>query len=130
MFGFSKLTIRFLLVWVIMGCAAQSHAKNTLHFLADKEMMDLLQKQNCLNCHAVEQKKLGPSFMQIAQKYAENQPKNQAHIVRVIQYGSRGQWGVVPMLGNAKISEAQSQQIAQWILNLPVQKIPKNNIID
>lgn len=131
MLMFLKKTTQFLSLWMIMTWLTHSCAQNVDHSLLDKKMADLLQKQNCLNCHAMEQKKLGPSFMQIAQKFPRKTAVDQARIVRSIQYGSRGQWGVVPMMGSAKISDAQSQQIAQWILSLPLKKIensPKNNI--
>jgi len=78
---------------------------------------ELAQKKNCMACHAVAQKVIGPSFKEIAAKYA-----GQADVVpklteKVIKGGS-GVWGAVPMPANPQVTEAEAKQLVQWILTL------------
>ena len=76
---------------------------------------ELAQKKNCMACHAVASKLIGPSFKEIAAKYA-----GQADVVpklteKVIK-GGAGVWGAVPMPANPQVTEAEAKQLVQWIL--------------
>lgn len=91
----------------------------------------LAQKLYCLNCHAVYQKKLGPAFFSVAEKYRQNTDilqieksgsiSNQNYILMQnrIMFGSKNNWGIVPMPGNAKVTQNQAELLTKWILNLP-----------
>lgn len=70
----------------------------------------------CMGCHQTHKKVLGPSFQQVAQRYA-TQPDAVAHIATSILKGSKGKWGPIPMAPN-RISEADAQALATWILSL------------
>jgi cytochrome c len=75
-----------------------------------------LAKQNaCLGCHAIDKKIVGPGFQDVAKKYANN-PNANVFIKNKISKGGSGSWGVVPMPGNPKLSDADLSLLASWIL--------------
>ncbi|MGH8796642.1 MAG: c-type cytochrome [Caldimonas sp.] len=78
---------------------------------------DLAQKKNCMACHAVDKKVLGPAYKDVAAKYAGQKGAVDKLAQKVIKGGS-GVWGAVPMPANPQVSEAEAKQLVQWILTL------------
>jgi cytochrome c len=78
---------------------------------------ELAQKKNCLACHAVDVKRVGPAYKDVAAKYADNKDAVAMLSAKVIKGGS-GSWGVVPMPANPQVSEAEAKTLVQWILSL------------
>ena len=76
---------------------------------------DLAQKKNCLACHTVDKKLVGPAFKDIAAKYAGQKDAVDKLTLKVIKGGS-GAWGPVPMPANAQVTEAEAKQLVQWVL--------------
>lgn len=76
---------------------------------------DLAKAKNCMACHAVASKILGPSFKDIAAKYAGNKTAEATLAAKVIKGGS-GVWGAVPMPANAQVTPAESTALVKWIL--------------
>jgi S-disulfanyl-L-cysteine oxidoreductase SoxD len=76
-------------------------------------VMPLLQKHACVACHGMDNKLVGPSFKDIANKY-----KDRADAVNYlsgkIKAGGQGAWGAIPMPPQA-LSAAESAQISQWL---------------
>ena len=79
--------------------------------------LELAQKKNCMACHAVNQKVIGPSYKDVATKYA-GQSDAVAKLVPKVMKGGSGVWGAVPMPANPQVSEAEAKQLVQWILTL------------
>lgn len=79
--------------------------------------MELAQKKACLACHAVDKKVLGPSYKDIAKKYA-TQKGADALLVQKIQKGSSGVWGTMAMPANPQVTTAEAQQLVKWIFTL------------
>lgn len=77
---------------------------------------DLAKKKNCLACHAVDNKVVGPGYKDIAKKYAGQDAT--AKLSGKIRQGGSGVWGVVPMPANPQVTEAEAKQLASWILTL------------
>jgi tripartite-type tricarboxylate transporter receptor subunit TctC/cytochrome c551/c552 len=75
---------------------------------------DVLRRQNCLACHDAERRLVGPSWAEIAQRYA-GQFVQEATLVQRMQQGSRGVWGTVPMPASA-ISDAEALAVARWLI--------------
>lgn len=76
---------------------------------------DLAQKKNCTACHAVDKKLLGPSFKEVAAKYAADKDAA-AMLATKIQKGGVGAWGQIPMPANPQVSDAEAKQLAAWVL--------------
>ncbi len=75
----------------------------------------LARKNDCLGCHAVSTKLVGPAYKDVAAKYA-GQAEAQAQLVQSIRNGSVGKWGELPMPAHPKLSEADAHKLAAWIL--------------
>ncbi len=76
---------------------------------------DLAQKKNCMACHAVDKKVVGPSYKDVAAKYAGQKDAVDKLSVKVIK-GGAGVWGPVPMPANTQVTPAEAKQLVQWIL--------------
>ena len=76
---------------------------------------DLAQKKNCLACHSVDKKVIGPSYKEVAAKYA-GQKDAADKLAQKITKGGSGVWGAVPMPANPQVSEAEAKQLAAWVL--------------
>lgn len=75
----------------------------------------LARKNDCLGCHAVAAKLVGPAYKDVAAKYA-GQADAQAQLVQSIRNGSVGKWGELPMPSHPKLSDADANKLAAWIL--------------
>lgn len=76
----------------------------------------LATSKNCMSCHAVERKVLGPSFKDIAAKYKDDKGAANSLATKIIKGGS-GVWGPVPMPANNQVSEADAKKLAAWVLS-------------
>ncbi len=77
---------------------------------------DLAQKKNCMACHAVDKKLIGPAFKDVAAKYAKDKNAVATLSQKVIK-GGVGAWGQVPMPANA-VTEAEAKQLVTWVLSV------------
>jgi cytochrome c len=78
---------------------------------------ELAQKKNCLACHSVDKKVLGPAYKDVAAKYAGQADAVDKLAAKVVK-GGVGVWGNVPMPANPQVSDAEAKQLVQWILTL------------
>lgn len=78
---------------------------------------ELAQKKNCLACHAVDKKVIGPAYKDVAAKYAGDKDAV-AKLTQKVLKGGSGVWGQVPMPPNTQVSEAEAKQLVQWVLSL------------
>jgi cytochrome c len=76
---------------------------------------DLAQKKNCLACHAVDKKVVGPAYKEVAAKYAGQKDAVDKLSAKVMKGGS-GVWGNIPMPANPQVTDAEAKQLVQWIL--------------
>lgn len=77
---------------------------------------DLAKAKNCSACHAPDKKLVGPSYKDIAAKYASDKGAATKLAVKVRSGGS-GVWGPVPMPPNPQISEAEALTLVNWVLS-------------
>ncbi len=78
---------------------------------------DLAQKKSCLACHATDKKLVGPSYKDVAAKYA-GQKDAAAMLAAKIQKGGVGVWGQVPMPANPQVSADEAKTLATWVLTI------------
>ena len=76
----------------------------------------LAQSKNCLACHSVDKKLVGPSYVDISKKYKGNKDAEAMLIKKVIN-GGGGVWGTIPMPPNP-VKEDESKVLVEWILSL------------
>lgn len=77
--------------------------------------MALATSKNCMACHAVDKKLVGPSYKDVAAKYAGQKDAVDKLAAKIIK-GGGGVWGPVPMPANAQVSEADAKKLAAWVL--------------
>jgi cytochrome c len=77
----------------------------------------LAKSKNCMACHAVDKKLVGPSYKDVAKKYAGDAKAADALAGKVMKGGS-GVWGAIPMPANPQVSEAEAKKLVAWILSL------------
>jgi cytochrome c len=78
---------------------------------------ELAQQKTCMACHAVERKIVGPSYKDVAVKYAGQKDAVDKLAEKIVK-GGVGVWGPVPMPANPKVSAHDARQLANWILSL------------
>lgn len=77
--------------------------------------LQLAQSKNCMACHAVDKKVIGPAFKDVAAKYKDTKGATDLLATKILKGGS-GVWGPVPMPANTQVSEADAKKLAAWVL--------------
>lgn len=88
-----------------------------LPFLVAPALADeaLAKKKNCLACHAVNKKVVGPAYKDVAAKYAGQNVVAKLSI-KVMKGGS-GSWGAIPMPANPQVTQAEAETLVKWVLS-------------
>ena len=71
--------------------------------------------KNCMACHAIDKKLVGPSYKEVAAKYAGQKDAVDKLAAKIVKGGS-GVWGAVPMPANAQVNDAEAKKLAAWVL--------------
>ena len=97
---------RSLMLCVVLSALASSSAMASA---------DLAKAKNCMSCHAVASKLVGPAFKDVGAKYAGQKDAENKLVAKVMKGGS-GSWGAVPMPANPQVSDAEARILVKWIL--------------
>ncbi len=81
----------------------------------DSPGMALARQSNCLSCHAVDKKIVGPAYQDVAKKYA-GQKDAEAKLVAKVKAGGSGNWGPIAMPPNANVKDADVKTLVKWVL--------------
>lgn len=76
---------------------------------------ELAKKSNCMSCHAVSTKMVGPAFTDVAKKYAGDKTAVKA-LAGKVKAGTKGTWGTIPMPANPNVKDADIETLVKWIL--------------
>lgn len=77
----------------------------------------MMKASDCFNCHQVEQKLVGPAYLEVAEKYRNDPAALEASVQRVMK-GSSGVWGPIPMLPHATHTADEIHQMVRWVFAL------------
>jgi cytochrome c len=77
----------------------------------------LATSKNCMTCHAVDKKLVGPAYKDVAAKYASDKSAVDKLAAKILK-GGAGVWGAVPMPANSQVNEAEAKKLATWVLTL------------
>lgn len=102
--------MKTLLTGLIVSAGLLASAGNALASEA------LAKKHNCMACHAMDKKLVGPSYQDVAAKY-KGQKDAEAKLVDKVKKGGAGAWGQVPMPPNAAVPDADVQTMVKWVLS-------------
>jgi cytochrome c len=89
-----------------LGCSAQASAN-----------ADLAKAKNCMACHSIDKKIVGPAYKDVALKY-KGQKGAEDMLTHKILKGGSGAWGAVPMPANSQVTEAEARTLVKWIMTL------------
>lgn len=78
---------------------------------------ELAKQRNCMNCHALDRKLVGPALRDVALRYG-GKPGAANLLAAKIRAGGAGAWGPVPMAANPRVSAEEAQRLANWVLGL------------
>lgn len=98
---------------MVLGTAGVAAALCAAPALASPE---LAKKHNCLACHTVDKKVVGPSYKEVADKYRGDKAA-EAKLADKIKKGGAGVWGQVPMPPNATVPDPEIKALVSWIMS-------------
>ena len=101
------MKLRIPVLAALAACVAAPAA------LADEA---LAKKHNCLACHQVDKKSVGPSYQDVAKKYKGQNVA--AKLEEKVKKGGSGVWGPVPMPPTVATPDADVKALVDWILTL------------
>ncbi|MGD2141432.1 MAG: c-type cytochrome [Burkholderiales bacterium] len=105
-----KKAMIFLLAAATMGLTAQAHAVDAA------KAQELAKSKNCLTCHSIDNKLVGPAYKEVAKKY-KGDKSAEAELVKRVINGSSGNWGAIPMPPNP-VTQQEATLLVEWILSL------------
>ena len=76
---------------------------------------ELAKKHQCLACHQIDKKSVGPAYKDIAKKY-KGQADAVAKLSDKVKKGGSGVWGPVPMAPNPAVPDADIKTLVEWVL--------------
>jgi cytochrome c len=76
---------------------------------------DLAKAKNCLTCHSVDKKIVGPAYKDVAAKYKTDKTA-EARLIEKVQKGGTGVWGQIPMPPN-QVTPAEATTLVKWVLS-------------
>jgi len=76
---------------------------------------DLAKAKNCLTCHAIDKKVVGPAYKDVAAKY-KGDAKAPAMLAAKVKAGGKGTWGEVPMPPN-NVTDDEAKKLVAWVLS-------------
>ncbi len=79
------------------------------------EGLALIEGADCLTCHKVDAKLVGPSYQEVADKYTE---ADVDMLAKKIIDGGKGVWGEIPMTPHAGMSPDNAKKMVEYILTL------------
>ena len=77
---------------------------------------DLAKAKNCTACHAVDKKMIGPSYKDVAAKYAGDK-EAVGRLTKKVRDGGAGVWGQIPMPPNPQVTDAEAETLVKWVLS-------------
>ena len=77
----------------------------------------IMKKLDCATCHKIDKKVIGPSYLEIAKKYPDND-KSISYLSDKIIKGGSGVWGAIPMAPHSALKKDDAKKIAKYILSL------------
>ena len=85
-----------------------------------------ISKSDCATCHELDHKMVGPSYMQIAERYAGQDIRDV--LMERIKKGSKGQWGEAIMTPHPALSQEELRQSVNYILSLAKSDEPPRKV--
>jgi cytochrome c len=120
-----KLVIAFLISGAIVACNSEEkkpveekkEAASGEVTVKNQKGLELIGASDCMTCHKLDTKNIGPAYTDVAQKYEATQANIDTLVQKVIKGGS-GNWGAVPMSPHPSISKEDATEMVKYVLGL------------
>ena len=99
---------------IVMTIATLAAMTAVAPAMADEAMA---KAKNCMACHAVDKKLVGPAYKDVAAKYGKEAGAVDK-LAAKIQKGGSGVWGAIPMPPNANVNADEANKLATWVMSL------------
>ena len=110
-----RVILEYLALYFNRDKPAPAPSPDTLVAAGGDPTRQLLDANGCTGCHAPDKRVVGPSFREVAAKYAGDRDAP-ARLAAKIRSGGQGMWGAVPMPPNPSLLETDLRRIAAWVL--------------
>ncbi|MEM9326676.1 MAG: ThuA domain-containing protein [Bacteroidota bacterium] len=107
------VTAQYLQLGFDMTEVAQGH-QTAGDFLDGKAIMD---ESDCMACHALNEESIGPTYLQVAERYQDDTDAV-SYLANKIINGGGGVWGEQAMAAHPQLEQGEAEKIAQYILSL------------
>lgn len=104
---------------------AQNQQKPTSLYLHPGQQ--LIKQGDCLSCHQGETKSIGPSWLQIANRYPDDK-KNLGALTQKVIKGGNGNWGEAAMSAHPQLSDKEVSQMVKYILAIKKEQQSNNRL--
>ncbi|HEX4984975.1 MAG TPA: c-type cytochrome [Burkholderiales bacterium] len=101
---------------VMVAAVAGLSLACSAHAVDAEKAKALAQSKNCLACHAIDKKLVGPAYTEVAKKYKGNK-EAEAKLIKKVINGGGGVWGTIPMPPNP-VKEDEAKTLVEWVLSL------------
>lgn len=113
-------------IWILCLQACSEKEENRQQKkVKEKTALTIIRNDDCLNCHNIEDKSVGPTYIQISQKY-EADFSTISKLANKIIEGGGGIWGSQQMSKHPFLEKKDAKKIVRWILSLNDSSINKN----
>lgn len=127
-FIMTRLLLGLLSILLMAACGGGNSGADTAATPEVKPVVDLtanpdyqkgqaiIAKNDCLTCHKVDEKLIGPTYREVANKYAGTSDTIVPYLAHKIMKGGTGTWGQVPMAAHPNLSEADAIALVKYVL--------------
>jgi cytochrome c len=85
--------------------------------VANQKGLELIGANDCMTCHAIDRKVIGPAYVDVAKKY-DNTEAVVDTLVAKIKHGGKGNWGEIAMTPHPDLPDADAKEMVKYILSL------------
>jgi cytochrome c551/c552 len=124
----NKLYICVVVVCILCLPACSEREENRQQKkVKEKTALTIIRNDDCLNCHNIEDKSVGPTYVQISQKY-EADFSTISRLANKIIEGGGGMWGSEQMTKHPFLEKKDAKKIVRWIFSLNDSTVHKTPI--
>lgn len=108
-----------LLTAIMMACGGKPEknpVKVTKVKYVETSALNLIRKDDCLSCHSIEDKSVGPAYIKIAERYEADDATFNKLADKIIE-GGGGLWGGM-MTKHPYLKKEDAMKIVGWVLSL------------
>ena len=106
---------RILVAAAALALLISAHARADVKAADPKKAFSIASKSDCLSCHAVSSKVIGPAYRDVARKY-KGDDQAESMLVQKVKNGGSGVWGKFPMPPHPDVADEDLKTVIEWIL--------------